>query len=431
MNILHINYSDLEGGASRAAYRIHRSLVENQDLENIISEMRVVNKLSDDNSVFTIKTKINPKLRYKIVSLLNKIWMLNFKTINKSIHSPAIIKTRFGKNLKSNSSYNKKNLIVHLHWLGNLMSIEEIGNLQKPIVWTLHDQWPFCGAEHYTFPDQDSDFERFISGYLISNRPSYEKGLDINRLTWERKKKSWNNLMNIVCPSNWMANCARKSELMKNWRIKVIPNPIDTGFWKPINKSKCRKELNLPLKKIIIIFGAIGGLKDIRKGADLLKNALIILKKDFMKESAKDIQLIVFGQSSSHKKLDYGFPINFFGIINDDNKLRKLYSAADLVVVPSRKECFGQVATEAHACGTPVAAFNSTGLSEIIEHKVTGHFANPFDPYSLAYSINWIIENKSRLKLLGKSARKRSIAIWDHKIISQKYHDLYNEILSN
>ena len=81
---------------------------------------------------------------------------------------------------------------------------------------------------------------------------------------------------------------------------------------------------------------------------------------------------------------------------SDDLSLRLLYSAADVMVVPSIQEAFGQTASEAQACGTPVAAFKIGGLLDVVSHKETGYLADPYDPKSLAYGINWIIEDEER-----------------------------------
>ena len=108
-----------------------------------------------------------------------------------------------------------------------MLSIADIGKIKKPIVWTLHDMWAFCGAEHY------SQVDRWRSGYNKKNRPTYESGFDINRWTWLRKLNHWHKPIHIVSPSNWLANCVRESKLMNNWPVSVVPNLLNTDNWKP------------------------------------------------------------------------------------------------------------------------------------------------------------------------------------------------------
>ena len=169
--------------------------------------------------------------------------------------------------------------LVHLHWLGDgTLSIEEIGRLPMPLVWTLHGQWAFCGAEHYTSPplpgETASCDERFAAGYSHASRPAHEGGPDLNRRTWLRKQRAWRRSIHIVCPSHWLADCARRSTLIGEWPIKVIPNPTDLNVWAPCDKAQARALLGLPAERPLVLFGAIGGSADPRKGADLLLEAL-------------------------------------------------------------------------------------------------------------------------------------------------------------
>ncbi|MDC3203588.1 glycosyltransferase [Prochlorococcus sp. AH-716-B04] len=428
MKILHINYSDSIGGAARAAYRIHNSLNQKYKSTDFKSEMQVIHKSKDDPEIIIRRGFLSGKFSYKILSFLNKLLMINFKTRNYTIHSTALIKTNFLRYRKDSKIL--KNKIIHLHWIGNLISIEEIGKIKEPIVWTLHDQWPFCGAEHYSDSEFENSNERYKIGYKNSNRPLYEKGIDINKKTWERKKNAWNNQMNIICPSNWMANCVRESLLMSNWRIEVIPNPIDTKFWSPLEKNICRKNINLSTENIVILFGAIDSVGDKRKGSDLLQKSLFFLKKMLSSELQSKIKLVVFGGRKKNIQTDFGFPLQFLGEINDDKILRNLYSAADIIVVPSRKESFGQIASEAQSCGIPVAAFRTSGLIDIVEHKKTGHLAEPFNESALAESIKWLIEDKNRLLKISENSRSRAQTLWDQKIIAKKYFDFYQKVLN-
>ena len=120
-------------------------------------------------------------------------------------------------------------------------------------------------------------------------------------------------------------------------------------------------------------------------------------------------------------------PVDFLGSFQDDLSLRVVYSAADVMVVPSIQEAFGQTASEAHACGTPVVGFANGGLLDIVEHQVTGYLAEPFDPLSLAFSIKNLLEDRNRLLEMSYASRARSLKLWDQKVISKKYINLYEE----
>ncbi len=429
MNILHVCKTDMGGGAARAAYRINEALNTNSSLN---SKMRVIIKKSNEKNILSKNDIFNSYLFPKYLAIINKIYRLGFKTKNNIIHSTALIKTGLERELRFYKLYNDVD-IIHLHWLGDItLSIEEIGLIRKPIVWTLHDQWPFCGAEHYTYPNPNNKSKfidkRYFSNYEKESRLSFESGRDINRLTWLRKKKAWGKKMHIVCPSKWMNECAKKSSLFKNHQIITIPNPIDTNFWLPIPQEKARKELNLPLDKRLILFGAMSA-GDKRKGIHFLLEALNKLNLLLEEKMLKQIELIIFGEENNNS-IEINYPIRFSGRINNDKKLNLIYSAADIFVNPSMQESFGQTASEAHACGTPVVAFDFGGLKDIVEHLETGYLAEPYDTTSLAIGIKWTIENYQRNQIIGIKGREKAVKKWDYGVISEMYSEIYKNILS-
>ena len=108
-----------------------------------------------------------------------------------------------------------------------------------------------------------------------------------------------------------------------------------------------------------------------------------------------------------------------------------LYSAVDVMVNPSKMESFGLTASEAQTCGTPVVAFNATGLKDIVADRKTGYLADPFSSESLAKGICWVLGNKERIKFLSHNSRERAIKLWSYEIISKKYKELYLEIIEN
>tara|TARA_B100001093_G_C26824533_1_gene1013401 strand:- start:1153 stop:2466 length:1314 start_codon:yes stop_codon:yes gene_type:complete len=432
MNVLHIGKSDLLGGASKASYRIHQSIKNNANL-SIKSKMRVIKKISLDEDIISKNNPFHNNYYPKFITLINKIYRYGLRTENPVIHSTAILNTGLAKELNHNK-LSKDIDIFHLHWLGDItMSIEEIGSLAKPIVWTLHDQWPFCGAEHYVYLDKKNNLidKRYYDNYSKDSRLGFEYGKDINRITWLRKEKNWKKNIYIVCPSKWMTKCAKKSSLFRNNPIFTIPNPLDTKSWAPIDQLKAKNYLNISSSKKIILFGAINIINDARKGAKLLFDALRIFRKISTQDLQKKIILLAFGQDLKDIKLDTDFPIRFTGHISDNKKLNIIYSAADVFVNPSLQESFGQTGSEAHSCATPVLAFKNSGLADIVDHLKTGYLAEPFNTFSLAEGIRWILEDEKRNKNLGANARLKALKNWDYAIVSKMYSNLYEKIKLN
>jgi glycosyltransferase involved in cell wall biosynthesis len=410
MKVSHLNYSDALGGAARAAYRIHHA-VRGGGVDSTLLVNRAV--LSDPTVVGP--TTAPERLLGKARRILATPWQSLLKGGSPGLHSPACIPSRWASRLNASAAD-----VVHLHWINcEMMSIADIGQLTKPTVWTLHDMWAFCGAEHYT------DGQRYREGYSAANRSPHESGFDLDRWTWRRKQRHWQRPFQIVTPSRWLANCVEKSVLMGDWPVDVIPNPIDTSVWRPADKLLARQKLNLPPTAPILLFGALGGDEDPRKGFDLLRAALQQLRGRVDEPELNGLELVVFGQLAPTQETSLGFPVRHTGYLHDDEKLRLLYSAADAVAVPSRLEAFGQTASEAHACGTPVVAFNTGGLADIVTHRQTGYLAKPFDVQDLAAGIEWVLAANTSGPGLGPAARERACLLWDSPVVARQYAELY------
>lgn len=437
ITVLHVTVCDLVGGASRAAYRIHRALVAHgQDGYSVYSGMRVITKVSGDPTVTggVVHPRLN-KVRRLLQRFYRHWYRRSFVTPNSVPHSTAWPATGLGRELSDRQLQGTADL-VHLHWLGDsTLSIEEVGHLNQPLVWTLHDQWAFCGAEHYTTPPGPNEIEsmdrRFELAYSPASRPIQERGPDLNRRTWVRKCQAWRRPIHIVCPSTWLAGCARRSTLVGGWPITVIPNPLDLEVWAPWSKPQARDLLGLPQDRPLILFGADGGTRDPRKGADLLLKALEILHTRVDGAPLAELELVVFGQAHPGRPPNFGFPIHYTGRVSDDLRLRLLYVAADAFVIPSRQDNLPNTGLEAHACGTPVVAFRSGGLTDVVDDRSTGALADPFSPASLAQAIAWVLREPQRSCQLGAAARRRAERLWNPQRISNLYSEVYKEVAEN
>ena len=415
MKILHLSHSDSKGGAARAADRIHRALLgSNHDSQMWVNDAR----LGDWTVVGPVNNvaKARNLLRRAPAELVRGL----LKTINPTLHSPALLRSAWVDRINQSDAE-----VVHLHWVqGEMLSVADIGRITKPLVWTLHDMWGFSGSEHYA-----EDF-RWRDGYRRDNRPSYESGFDLNRWTWNRKRRHWKIPLHIVAPSQWLADCVRESALMKQWPTTVIPNPIDTDTWKPMPQQIARDLLGLPRGVPLVLFGAWGGGDDPRKGFELLQQALLSVRSD-PKAQKIGLELVVFGQRAPQNHPNLGFPIHYLGHLHDDLSLRAVYSAVEVMVVPSMQEAFGQTASEAQACGTPVVAFDSGGLTDIVRHEKTGYLARSFDPEDLANGIMWTLgQSVSNGAALRVAARKRAVELFSSSAVAEQYQLVYTEALT-
>jgi glycosyltransferase involved in cell wall biosynthesis len=285
--------------------------------------------------------------------------------------------------------------------------------------------WAFCGAEHHT------DDSRYIQGYRKNNRPKGEFGFDLNRWVWNRKMKSWKNLKNltIVCPSKWLAGCAKKSLLFRDRKVMVIPNGVDIRIFKPRNKKNTRKFLKLPPHKKIILF-MLQSANMPWKGPDLL---LEIFKQISTEHGGNDYIFVGYGQGDINFFIDKsGIDPGFFvdgGYFDDEQKLSYLYSAADILLVTSRHETLSNSIMESMSCGTPAAAFNVGGISDLIDNNINGLLVTPFNTRKYSQSVVRLLQNSTILKKMSREARNKVSCNFDIRIIAQEYKNLYESVM--
>jgi glycosyltransferase involved in cell wall biosynthesis len=421
LKILHLTLSDSDGGAARAAYRIHKGLCS----KNIDSRMLALYKKTNDNTVFEayeMNRKSNFLKRYNIVSKIankiNKIYlkMMMAKYPNREeLNFYAFGKSQVGDSLKIIESD-----ILHLHWINSFVNFNEKHLKEKPVVWTLHDCNPFTGLCH-SFVECEN--YKTQCGYCPILKSSDSK--DISTINFFKKQKRYNRLnLHIVCPSNWMAEKVRESVLLANFEVSIIHHGLNTSVFSPVEKKKAKEVLKLSVNKKVVLYGAINAKFDKIKGYRFLDKALIRLKEKYGKD---DIQIVIFGAAEGENMSD--FETIYLGRIYDDRFLSVIYSSADVMVVPSVQESFGQTASEALACGTPVTAFATSGLLDIVDHKSNGYLARPFESEDLAIGISWCLENNTNEKL-SINAREKVLNNFTIDLMTEKYLSLYKSILN-
>lgn len=412
MRILHVSFTDLGGGAARAAMRLHTRLVADE----IDSRMLVGAARTDISSVNGPTGRF--RKGWSLARPLIADYLLRFQhPADSALRSLAWLPS----SLHDSDGFRNAD-VINLHWVcGELMSIRDIGLIRRPCVWTMHDMWPFCGAEHVSVDQPDS---RWRIGYRRENRPRTASGLDLDYWVWRRKQRAWRTPMHVVTPSRWLGRCVSESSLMKDWPVSIIPNALDTALYRPWPKALARRILGLPLDIRLVLFGSADGGRDPNKGWDVLQDAL-----NRLASAGVVVECMILGRSEPPRPPSVGLPLHWLGRLSDDATLSLVYSAADVTVVPSRIENLPQSATEAQSCGCPVVAFNCTGLPDVVEHGVTGYLAQPYDPIDLASGIRWVLADIQRLAVLGAAARERAVRLWSSTVVVSQYLDAYAEAI--
>ena len=411
MKILIVNTSDIIGGAARASYRLHKALLKN----GIDSQMLVQNKSSDDYTVISDSSKLKQllnKTRNTIDSLPLKI----YKNRDKGTFS-----LNWLYSIKLIKKINEINPdVVHINWINaGMLRIKDLVKINSPIIFTMHDNWLFTGGCHVKY-----NCDRFQSNCQKCPKLNSKFIYDLSSWTFNRKKKVFIKLENsiIISPSKWLMDEAKKSALLKNFHIVNIPNIIDVNVFKPIDKVISRKIWSLPQEKKLILFGAVGALSDKNKGFKELSKGLENLDKDL------NIEFVVFGSSQPQNAHDFGFKTHYLGSLHDDVSLVTLYSAVDVMVVPSLQENLSNAIMESLACGTPVVGFEIGGNSDMIEHQKTGYLAKPFESKDLADGIEWVL-NASKYNELCINAREKVVREFDSALVVEKYQALYKKVI--
>lgn len=410
MKILHLAMHE-NSGAGRAASRLHLGLIN----EKLDSSMLVLQKGSECQSVNKLdeQTVLLKKIQAKLLSkYLSKI--LGRDTTFSVNATPSLIKNRI-------KDFNAS--VINLHWVGwEYLRVEELKSFKVPLVWTLQDMWPFTGGCHYS-----EECDRYTNSCGACPQLRSGKESDLSRWVWNRKAKAWKDInLTVVAPSSWIAKCASSSSLFRDRRVEVIPFCLDTEQYKPIDQQKARELLNLPQDKQLVLFGALSATKDRRKGFHLLLPALQNLSKSGWRER---IELVVFGSDQPSNPIDLGFKAHYLGSLSDDLSLARVYSAADVMIAPSIQESFGQTGSESLACGTPVVAFDGTGLKDIVDHQQNGYLVRPYEIEDLAQGMAWVLEDKERHQKLCIQAREKAEREFALEIQARRYLSLYTELL--
>ena len=419
MKILLLNYTDASGGgAANAVFRLTQSLNE----RGISATLGVVEKKTSSEYVISCKRKhknLFLKLFHKMLHFYYSLFKKNifFKTTNNIFHSFNYL-SLIDINWINSSDFD----VVHIHWIhNNMLSIKDISKIQKPIVWTTHDSWICCGAEHH--PNILENDSRYINGYSKKNKPLTTKGIDICKKIWLKKKKYLNKKnITFIAPSNWQSDIIKKSLLFRHNKVYVIPNIVNSMDFYPKNKKEIKHMFEIPTDKKIIGFGAAYGLREKKsmKGTEYL---LQLLRKI---DNPENYFLIIFGPVEDNFIKNISIPFFATGYIFNQKILASIYNLCDVIINPSLIENLPYICLESIKCGIPVVAFDVGGTKDIIEHKKTGYLATPYNVEELLEGLNYCFQNSNCLlqNCLEKSNKDFNL----DKII-EKHIDVYKSVM--
>lgn len=412
MKVVLVSSTDVSGGAARAAYRLHRSLLA----AGVSSTMLVQSKRGDDPTVVGPESKIGRGIGL-VRPEIDSLPLRKYPNRSRASFTPDWLP--FSKTVRLIDELAPD--VVNLHWIGGgTLRIEQLAHITRPIVWTLHDMWPMTGGCHYD--EECGRFKEVCHTCPVLDSSRYR---DLSNRIFRRKSAAYEKLGNvaIVGISRWMTQQVKESRLLSRFKVATIANPLDVEVFAPLSKREARGLLGIPSDRKLMLFGAMSPATEPRKGYSVLLEALGRL-------NMPDVELIVVGSSAPQEDLAARFKVNYLGRLHDDLTLRAAYSAADVVVVPSLQENLSNVIMESLSCGTPVVAFNVGGNSDMIDHLENGYLASPFDPADLATGIASMLNHPDR-ETVAVKARKKVVREFESGHIAAQYRSYFEELLEN
>lgn len=410
MKILHISTSD-SGGAGLCCIRLHKSLLA----EGINSRVIVLNKYNSDPEVYKFQAsekdlpgyfspfvklflKILKKLKIPLSSYEHYQYRLN--RIRKKF--PAYYSLPFSACQVHNHPLVLEADLIHLHWITGFVNFPVFfRNINKPLVWTLHDEYLNYGGFHY-----GTEKETFAAAFLkLENSLSHIKQQSIEQARH----------LTMVYLSDHIKSISLSNPALKERDYRIIHNSVNTEDFRMFDRKTARDILRLPSDKKIILFVSLM-LSDKRKGFRELVQALSV---------SDDSSLAVCAVGIPDLKPETAIPVYYTGQISDPGLMSLAYSAADLFVLSSYREAFAQTPLEALACGTPVVAFPCSGTSELI-HDKNGVRATGFTVPELSKAISTALHRSYDREEL----RADVIGRFSPGKIALEYKELYKDVLS-
>lgn len=422
MKVTLINSSDAGGGAPMACMRLLKALqFKRIDVQLLVNEKKTRNPL-----VNAAMPGFMGKLRAKYHFLAERIPFIIFNANERSVRF-AFSTANTGVAIAKKKAVTNAD-VLHLHWTNqgflSIKNLRQVLNLGKPVVWTLHDMWAFTGGCHYA---GTCDHFMHNCGHCWMLKDPAPK--DISNKGWTRKMhllSDTDSVVFVTC-SHWLADVARKSSLLQGYRIETIPNPIDTEVFRPQAKAAGRQKWGINPNANIILFGA-ANILDRRKGISYLVEALQLLKDNY--PANKQVEVVIFGKNKSFDVSLLPFKVYELDTIHAQEDLAELYSAANVFVTPAIEDNLPNTVMEALASGTPVVAFNTGGIPDMVDHLQNGYLAQYKSAADFAGGINYVLQHPDA-QVLADNARNKVLQNFTNEFVAKRYLRLYQSLLSD
>jgi glycosyltransferase involved in cell wall biosynthesis len=416
LKILHLSTEDISGGAARAAYRLHTGLRR----LGYDSSMLVARRVSDDQTIsrfmpsMDFSSRLHRRLRRARIAR-------DFERYSAS--RPCEIfsddRSEYGSDiLRRLPLYD----VINLHWIARFVDYEAFFAgipRRAPIVWGLHDMNPLTGGCHY-----DMGCGKYREGCGACPQLGSAERDDLSSQIWKRKQKIFSSIepgrLHIVALNHWMAAEVKQHNVLQRFPVTIIPNGVDTEVFAPRHRGFAREVLGLPQDANVVLF--VAHHVNVRyKGLNLLVEAM---------RGLVDVSKLYLASVGDGRPL-IDFPVHHLHIdrIDNDRLLSLVYSAADLLVIPSLQDNLPSTVLESMACGTPVVAFQVGGIPDMVRHRLTGLLVAPQDVEGLRTAIIELLEDRAGRAEMAANCRRIAVEEYALKLQARRYAELYQTLL--
>lgn len=393
--VVHISQQFGIGGAGIAAWRIIEALSGSDQIKiaTIADKVEVGETLEDTK--ISLFQKIEVFLRRKIDNLIKFVAPKIIATVSINIFP-----SRWGKKINALDAD-----IIHLHRIGGqMLSVRQIGSINKPIVWTLHDLWPLNGVAHLAISWPDKMTMRLRIWQYI------------DRILQRKKRQIFDRTISkFIVPSEFCKNLLIKNYNVSEKNIAVIPIPVPQNILKASTKIKSTAE-----DRFTLLYSALDADRDPNKGLlDLMK--VVKYLDDQLTGTETKLRLITVGFNA--EKIQFNnIEWEAYDVIHEKEHIIALYKQANLCIIPSYFETFGQVALEAQALGVPVLHYDGNGIDDIVVNGVTGLAVSNGDVSAMKKVCLHYIEQYHQGSLMCGDAISQMAKT---KFSPQRVHDLH------
>lgn len=419
LKVVHLNTYDGNGGAGRACLRLSKSLNE----IGIESKVLAYYQFGQNSNVTNLSGNLVAKM-FAIFNIFAERYLAQFFV--RALKTPFSLQW-FGRSIVKHPDVKNAD-IIHIHWINHGFLtpklLAQLDELEKPVVWTFHDSNAFTGGCHVRYSCENFHRQCGNCPLLKWNGPK-----DISHQTWLRKQKAYSKFaFHVVAPSYWMAASVKQSSLLGVRKTTVIPNTIEVDIFKPYVKADAKKMLKISADHFVLMSGFMPSKNDKHKGTQYLIDALAELASRPEIPNEK-IELLIFGNKDDKNLPKFPFKTTFLGTIHKDEHLAKCYAAADAFITPSLEDNLPNTVMESLSCATPVIAFTTGGIPDMVKHLENGYLAKYESASDLADGIEWLFLHEDRMAI-QREARKSIVTHFAPPVVASKHAELYLDLIN-